>query len=81
MVAYRSGCDVIPVFIETKGNKYGIFKRVHIHYGKPIKRSELGFENGGTEEYKTATEIIFSRLIALGGYSYNIESKEQTLEN
>jgi 1-acyl-sn-glycerol-3-phosphate acyltransferase len=30
MVAYRSGCDVIPVFIKTKGNKYGIFKRVDI---------------------------------------------------
>ena len=77
MVAYRSGCDVIPVFIKTKGNKYGIFKRVEIFYGKPIKNSELGFKNGGSDEYKYATEIIFAKLLQLGGYSYKTESKEQ----
>jgi 1-acyl-sn-glycerol-3-phosphate acyltransferase len=77
MVAYRSGCDVIPVFIKTKCNKYGIFKRVEIFYGKPIKNSELGFKNGGSDEYKYATEIIFAKLLQLGGYSYKTESKEQ----
>lgn len=76
MVAYRSGCDVIPVFIKTKGNKYGIFKRVDIFYGKPIKNSELGFKNGGSDEYKAATSLIFSRMLELGGYSYNADSKE-----
>ena len=81
MVAYRSGCDVIPVFIKTKGNKYGIFKRVHIHYGKPIKNSELGFKNGGSDEYKAATDIIFARLLELGGYTYSTDAKEQKLED
>ena len=81
MVAYRSGCDVIPVFIKTKGNKYGIFKRVHIYYGKPIKNSELGFKNGGSDEYKAATDIIFARLLELGGYTYPLDVKEQKLEN
>lgn len=81
MVAYRSGCDVIPVFIKTKNNKYGLFRRVDIYYGKPIKNSELGFKNGTTEEYKTATEIIFSRLVELGGYTYPAVEKEQELED
>lgn len=76
MVAYRSGCDVIPVFIKTKGNKYGIFKRVEIYYGKPIKHSELGFVNGGSDEYKAATELIYSRMLELGGYTYTSEPKE-----
>ena len=49
MVAYRSGCDVIPVFLKTKGNKYGIFKKTEIIYGAPIKHSELGFKNGGKD--------------------------------
>ena len=80
MVAYRSGCDVIPVFIKTKGNKYGIFKRVEIFYGKPIKNSELGFTKGGSDEYKAATDMIFSRLLQLGGYSYDPDKKEQNLE-
>ena len=81
MVAYRSGCDVIPVFIKTKGNKYGIFKRVHIYYGKPIKNAELGFKNGGSDEYKAATDIIFARLLELGGYTYSTDAKEQKLED
>lgn len=76
MVAYRSGCDVIPVFIKTKGNKYGIFKRVDIFYGKPIKNSEFGFKNGGSDEYKAATDLIFTKLLELGGYSYTPDAKE-----
>lgn len=69
MVAYRSGCDVIPVFLKTKGNKYGIFKKIEIIYGKPIKNSELGFVNGGNDEYKAATDKIFDEILKLGGYS------------
>ena len=76
MVAYRSGCDVIPVFIKTKGNKYGIFKRIEIYYGKPIKHSELGFTNGGSGEYFSATEKIFSAVLDLGGYSRMADKKE-----
>ena len=26
------------------------------------------FENGGSEEYKNATDIIFNRILKLGGY-------------
>ena len=80
MVAYRSGCDVIPVFIKTRGNKYGIFKRIEIFYGKPIKNSELGFVNGGSDEYKVATDIIFNEILKLGGYSKE-SIKENGVEN
>ena len=76
MVAYRAGCDVIPVFIKTKGNKYGLFRKVDIYYGKPIKNSELGFEKGGNDEYKRATEMIYSKMLELGGYTYTPDSKE-----
>ena len=80
MVSYRSGCDVIPVFIKTKGNKYGIFKRTEIFYGKPIKNSALGFKNGGSDEYKIATDIIFDAILYLGGYVRN-NQKETSLED
>lgn len=80
MVAYRSGCDVIPVFIKTKGNKYGIFKKTEIFYGEPIKNSALGFKNGGKDEYDAATEMIFSEAIKLGGYCRG-EAKENVLED
>lgn len=80
MVSYRSGCDVIPVFIKTKGNKYGIFKRTEIFYGKPIKNSALGFKNGGSDEYKIATDIVFDTILHLGGYVRN-NQKETSLED
>ena len=38
-------------------------------FGKPIKNSELMFENGGSEEYKNATDLIFGRILELGGYN------------
>ena len=84
LVAYRAKCDVIPAFIKTKNNKYGIFKRVSIIYGKPIKHSELGFTNGGNDEYKAATEKIFTEIVKLGGYTYlhtAKEGEESSLEN
>ena len=68
LVAHRSGCDVIPVFIKTNNNKYGIFKRIELFYGKPIKNSELGFTKGNTDEYNTATEKIYTEILKLGGY-------------
>ena len=84
LVAYRAKCDVIPVFIKTKNNKYGIFKRVEIHYGKPIKYREFGFKNGGNDEYKAAAEKVFSEILKLGGYTHIkhiIEGEECGLEN
>ena len=73
MVAYRAHCDVLPVFIKTEGNKYGVFKKVEICYGKPVKQSELGFAKGGSDEYKAATELIFKKSLELGGYTYESE--------
>ena len=76
LMAYRSGCDVVPVCIKTKGFKYGLFRRKEIIFGKLIPYSELGFKNGGNEEYKNATERIFGDIIALGGYDKTVESEE-----
>jgi cytidylate kinase len=68
LIAYHSGCDVIPVCIKLKKNKYALFRKVEIIFGKPIPNSELGFTNGGREEYKAATDLVFSKVIELGGY-------------
>lgn len=66
MIAYRSGCNVVPVCISAKDHRYRIFRLVNIIFGKPITNSELGFVNGGNEEYKAATERIFAEIISLG---------------
>ena len=69
LIAYQSGCDVLPVCIKIKGCKYRFLRKTEVVFGKVIKNSELGFVNGGTAEYKAATELIFSKITELGDYS------------
>jgi len=68
LIAYRSGADVVPVCIKLKNFKYRFLRKKVIIFGKPIKNSELMFENGGAEEYKKATDMIFAKILQLGGY-------------
>ena len=68
LISYRSGCDIVPVCIKTKGYKYRFLGRIEVVFGKPIKNSELGFVNGGTDEYKAATDKIVGEVLKLGGY-------------
>ena len=68
LIAYRSGADIVPVCIKLKNYKYSFLCKKLIIFGKPIKNSELEFKNGGSEEYKNATDIIFAKILELGGY-------------
>ena len=65
MIAYHSGADVLPVCIVTKKDKYHLFGRIEIHFGKPIPNSELGFTEGTRDEYKAATEKIFAETLKI----------------
>ncbi len=69
MIAYHSRCDVLPVCINIRGARYGIFKRVEVIFGKPISYKELGFKNGGRDEYLAATDKIFAEICKLANYS------------
>lgn len=75
LITYRSKCDVVPVFIKTKGFKYNFFGRKEIIFGEPIPYSSLGFENGGSEEYNNATAIIFNEILKLGNIEALIPKK------
>ena len=68
LICYRSKCDVIPVCIKTKDHKYHFLGRIEIVFGKPIKYADFGFVNGGTEEYRAATDKIFGEVLRLGGF-------------
>ena len=68
LIAYRSGADIVPVCIKLKKYKYAFLRKKVIIFGKPIKNSELEFKNGGSEEYKRATDKIFAEIVHLGGY-------------
>ena len=69
LIAYRSGADIVPVCIKLKDYKYKFLRKKVIIFGKPIKNAELEFKNGGSEEYKAATDLIFARILQLGGYA------------
>lgn len=69
LIAYRSKCDVLPVSINVKNGKYGFLRRVEVVFGKLIKYEELGFVDGGKNEYEEASRRIFEKVIDLGIYS------------
>ena len=69
LIAYHAQCEVIPVTINVKGAKYGLFKRTEVIFGKPMNFDDLGFENGGRDEYAKATDLVFSEVIRNGNFS------------
>ena len=70
LIAYHSKCDVIPVCINVKNGKYAFLRKIEVIFGKPIKYSALGFENGGRDEYGKAAQKIFDNVLSLADYSY-----------
>ncbi len=80
LIAYHSGADVLPVCIKTKNNRYGFLRKIEIVFGDPIPNEELGFKEGGSNEYREATTKIFNEIIKLGDFEALLpttESKEQ----
>lgn len=65
MIAFRSGCDVLPVCVETRSRKLRPFTKTTIIIGKRIPFAELALTEGSTESYRRATDFIFDRICAL----------------
>ncbi len=81
MVAVRARVPVIPVCIKVKKQKYALFRRVEVIYGTPISPEELVDPTlTGREAYRAASQRIFDRICALGGYvpTENKESETET---
>ena len=66
LMAYRSHATVVPALIKTKDWKISFFRRRDVYYGKPIPFEELGMTGANRDEYKRATEYIFSKIVELG---------------
>ncbi len=69
LIAYHAKSDIIPVCINIKKGKYGLFRRTEIIFGEPMKYDSLGFLNGGRDEYATVTEAVFAQTVKLGDFS------------
>ena len=66
MIAYHSGCDVVPVYIKSNKAKYALFRKIEVIFGTPIKNEAFGFKDGGRDEYERAGKMIFDEILALG---------------
>ncbi len=68
MFAYRSGCDVVPAYIDTASRQTHIFRKTRVVFGSVIKNDEFNFQSGGSAEYENATKLIFDRMLKLEEY-------------
>ena len=56
---------MLPVYIDNKRGKTGIFRKNIVIFGKPIRFEELDFSPGGSKGYLNASREIFRRICAL----------------
>ena len=78
MIAHHAKVPMIPLCIKTKGYRYKFLRPVELIIGKPISPEEAGLVNGGSAEYRAASEKVFSAICELGGYTPT--KKERTEE-
>lgn len=64
-IAFKSKARILPVCIQSRGWALFPFKRTYITVGKPIEYDEFSFTEGGTEEYKAASEMVFDRICSM----------------
>ncbi len=63
-IVSHTGCPVLPVYIQTKNQKYGWFPRVKIYIGKLITHDEL-MSSEGESGYAAITDRIRDAIIEL----------------
>lgn len=49
LLAVRSGCPIVPVYVKTKGQRLRLFRPVKVIFGKPMTVQELGYTDGAAE--------------------------------
>lgn len=80
LIAYHAKCDVVPVCINVKDGKYGFLKRTEIIFLDPIKYEDLGFSEGGRDEYAAATKLIFDEIVKEGSCYESLPDYDPALE-
>ncbi len=65
LIEYHTKATVLPVYIDNKRGKTGIFRKNIVIFGKPIAFEELDFTPGGSKGYLNASREIFRRICAL----------------
>ena len=66
LIFSRAKCDIVPVYIWRKKNKFRLFSRTYVIIGERIPFDTLGCTEPSTAEYKRMTEIVFDKICTLG---------------
>ena len=69
MIAWHAKTPVVPLYIQTKGNRVRFFQKTELIVGRPISFEDLGMTGSGTAQYNAAAERVFRDICALGGYN------------
>lgn len=68
MVAFNAGVPMLPVCVRMKKMKFCLFRRIDVIIGKPMTAEELGFNEGGSQEFTAATKKVFREVCRLGNF-------------
>ena len=66
LIFSRAKCDIVPVYIWRKKNKFRLFARTYVIIGERIPFESLEFTEASTAEYRRMTEIVFDKICTLG---------------
>lgn len=69
LLACRSKCNILPIFIDTSRHRTRIFRRVKLIIGEPISYDALAVEKSNMKEYDRVAKTVFTRICQLGGIS------------
>jgi len=75
MLAFKSGCDVVPVYID--GN-YKIFRRITVRVGAPISMAQIKAEFSGKNALDEVTRRMEASFALLSGGKSLPPAKEET---
>lgn len=65
LIEYHTKATVLPVYIDNKRGKTGIFRKNTVIFGKPVAFEDLDFTPGGSKGYMNVSREIFRRICAL----------------
>ena len=67
MIALRADVAILPVFIKAKDYKVRLFRKTTLIIGKEISPDEMRAVMSSPEDYKSAADYVFSKIVELEG--------------
>ncbi len=73
----KTESGIIPAFIQTKGQRFRLFKKTHIYFGASSEFSSMGYDPDANDKYKSVTEYIKSEVYKLENKAYGGKFNEK----